>query len=87
MERELRMFEMNDEADPTALARSQLLRDRLPREYVTTRARCAINLRSVPNRNDDLWSFIMLPDAPVVSRLLLPFGLLATHRCVLDGHY
>jgi hypothetical protein len=32
MERELRIFEMNDEADPMALARSRLLHDRLPLE-------------------------------------------------------
>jgi hypothetical protein len=48
MERELRVFEMTDEADPTALARSRLLHDRLPQEYVATRARRSVNLRSVP---------------------------------------
>jgi hypothetical protein len=69
MERELCIFEMNDEADPTVLVRSQLLRDLLSREYAATRARHAINLRSVPNCNDDLWSFIMLLDAPAVSGL------------------
>jgi hypothetical protein len=35
-ERELRIFEMNDEADPTSLARSRLLHC-LPPEYATTR--------------------------------------------------
>jgi hypothetical protein len=87
MERELLIFEMNDEADPTALARSQLLCDRLPREYAAMRARRAINLRTVPNCNDDLWSFIMLPDAPTVSGLPLPSQSLTTHRCVLNGRH
>jgi hypothetical protein len=29
--------------------------------------RRATSLRSVPHSHDDLWSFIMLPDAPAVS--------------------
>jgi hypothetical protein len=61
MERELRIFEMNDEASPMSLARLRLLHNCLPLEYATTRARRAISLRSVPHSNDDLWSFIMLP--------------------------
>jgi hypothetical protein len=44
MERELRILEMNDEADPMALARSRLLHNRLPPEYAATRARRAISL-------------------------------------------
>jgi hypothetical protein len=28
------------------------------------RARHAINLKAVRHSNDDLWSFVMLPDAP-----------------------
>jgi hypothetical protein len=79
MERELRIFEMIEEADPTAFARSRLLRERFPQEYAATRARRAINLRSVRTDHDDLWSFIMLPDAPPVSRFLLPFRLLAVY--------
>jgi hypothetical protein len=72
MERELHIFEMTEEADPKALARSQLLHERLPQKYAATRERRAINLRSVSHGRDDLWSFIMLPDAPAVSRL--PFS-------------
>jgi hypothetical protein len=87
MERELRIFEMNDEADPMMLARSRLVHDRLPPEYAATRARRVINLRSVPHNNDDLWSFIMLPDATAVSGLPLPFRSLAMHRCGLNGCY
>jgi hypothetical protein len=76
MEWELHIFEMNDEVDPMALVRSRLLHDRFPREYAATRARCAISLKSVPHGHDDLWSFIMLPDAPVVSDLPPPLSLL-----------
>jgi hypothetical protein len=54
MERELRIFEMNDEADPTVLARSLLLDERFPREYAATRVRRAISLKSVPHGHDDL---------------------------------
>jgi hypothetical protein len=38
MERRLRIYEMTEEADPTVLARSRLLRERFPREYETERA-------------------------------------------------
>jgi hypothetical protein len=76
MEWELHIFEMNDEVDPMALVRSRLLHDRFPREYAATRVRRAISLKSVPHGHDDLWSFIMLPDAPVVSDLPPPLSLL-----------
>jgi hypothetical protein len=39
MERRLRIFEMHEEADPVALAQSQLLPDLFPREYAATRVR------------------------------------------------
>jgi hypothetical protein len=68
MERALRIYEMSDAANPTALARLRLLHDRFPREYTMTRARRAISLNSVPHDHDDLWSFIMLPDASTMSR-------------------
>jgi hypothetical protein len=73
MERRLRIFEMDEAADPVALAHSRLVHDRLPPEYAATRARCAINLKAVKNSNDDLWSFIMLPDGLLVSGLFPPF--------------
>jgi hypothetical protein len=76
MERRLLIYEMTEDADPTALARSQLLRKRFPREYATMRARRVVNLRTMPTDNDDLWSFIMLLDAPPVSRLPLSFRFL-----------
>jgi hypothetical protein len=77
MERGLRIFEMDETANPVALARSRLVHDRLPSEYAATRARRAINLKAVKKSNDDLWSFVMLPDAPLVSGLFpLSFILL-----------
>jgi sugar/nucleoside kinase (ribokinase family) len=87
MERELRIFEMTEEADPTALARSPLLHERFPQEYAVTRARRAVNLRSVPIDRVDLWSFVMLPDAPPVSRLPLPLWSLAMRWCGPNGRY
>jgi hypothetical protein len=84
MKRELHIFEMTEEADPTVLARSRPLHERLPQEYAA-RGRCAINLRSVSHGRDDLWSFIMLPDAPVVSRLPFSPWSLAAHRRGLDS--
>jgi hypothetical protein len=68
MERRLRIFEMEETADPVALAQSLLLPDLLPQEYAATRARRAINLKAVRHSDDDLWSFAMLPEGPLVSR-------------------
>jgi hypothetical protein len=73
MERGLRIYEMTEDADPTVLARSRLLCERFPREYVAMRARRVVNLWTMLSDNDDLWSFIMLPDSPPVSRLPLSF--------------
>jgi hypothetical protein len=67
MERRLHIFEMEDMADPVALAQSWLMPDLLPHEYAATRARCAINLKAVRHGDDDLWSFVMLPHGPRVS--------------------
>jgi hypothetical protein len=75
MERGLRIFEMEETANPVALARSRLVHDRLPPKYAATRARRAINHKAVRNSNDDLWSFIMLPDGPLVSGLF-PFSFI-----------
>jgi hypothetical protein len=47
LERRLRIFEMNEAANPVARAQSRLLPDLLPQEYATTRARSAINLKAV----------------------------------------
>jgi hypothetical protein len=72
MERELRIHETSEVANLTSLARSRFLPDRLPQEYAATRARHAISLKAVRHSNDDLWSFVMLSDAPAVSRSSSP---------------
>jgi hypothetical protein len=70
IERRLRIFEMDEEANPVALAQSRLLPDPFPQEYAATRARCSINLRAVKHSHDNLWSFFMLPHGPLVSGFL-----------------
>jgi hypothetical protein len=42
MERELRIYDMSDAAEPTELARSRLLHERFPQEYAAMRARHTI---------------------------------------------
>jgi hypothetical protein len=54
MERQLRIFEMSEAADPVALAQSRLAHDPFPQEYAATRARRAINLKAVRHDNDNL---------------------------------
>jgi hypothetical protein len=81
MERGLRIFEMEETANPVALACSRLVHVRLPPEYAATRARRALNLKAVKNNNDDLWSFVMLPDGPLVSGLF-PRFLYSSSRCL-----
>jgi hypothetical protein len=85
MERELRIHEMSETANPTALARSRLLHDCFPREYAATRARRAISLKAGRHNNDDLWSFVMLPDTQAVSRPSSFLRSLATHWRDLDS--
>jgi hypothetical protein len=80
MERELRIFEMSDAANPSSLARSRLLQEHLLPEYAATRARRTVSLKWVPHSDDDLWSFVMLPDAPPVSAHLL-LRVLMSYSC------
>jgi hypothetical protein len=70
MERQLRIFEMIEDADPVVLAEPRLLRDPFPRSYAATRARRAIDLW--PGHCDDasLWAFDMLPVGQLVSGFL-----------------
>jgi hypothetical protein len=68
MERRFHIFEMEETADPVALAQSRLRPDLLLQEYAATRARRAINLKAVRHSDDDLWSFAMLPVGLLVSR-------------------
>jgi hypothetical protein len=81
MERELCIIEMSDMANPMSLVSSRLLQDRFPREYVATRARRVINLKSVSHTNDNLWSFVMLPDAQPVSAVPPLLWILVLHFC------
>jgi hypothetical protein len=67
MERELRIYEMNEAANPVSLARSRFISERLLWEYAAKRARRAISLKAIKHSDDDLWSFIKLPDALPVS--------------------
>jgi hypothetical protein len=87
MERDLRIYEMNEAANPTSLALSRLLNDRFPPEYAAKRVRRAISLKAGWHSNDDLWSFVMLPDAPTVSRLSPFHCSRATHRCDFDNRF
>jgi hypothetical protein len=69
MERPLRIFEMTETADPIALARSRMLQGPLLRDYAATRARSAVDPRSV--RNDrSLRDLEMLPTGKLVSEVL-----------------
>jgi hypothetical protein len=87
MERELRIYEMSEVANPTSLARSRFLPERLPQEYAAMRARRSISLKTVRHGNDDLWSFVMLPDAPVVSGSSFPSYSLAAYRRGFDNSF
>jgi hypothetical protein len=69
MERELRIYEISKTTNPVSLARSQLLHDCVPSEYAATRVRRTISLKAIRHGNDDLWLFVMLPDAPPLSRI------------------
>jgi hypothetical protein len=82
MERELCIFEMSDAANPVSLARSRLLQDRFPQEYAATWVRRAISLMSMPHTNDDLWSFMMLPDTQLVSAVLPRIWILVLRFCL-----
>jgi hypothetical protein len=52
MERRLRIFDMEETADPVVLAQSRLLPDLLPWEYAATRERRVVILKVI--RSDDV---------------------------------
>jgi hypothetical protein len=87
MERELCIHEMSEAANPTSLAHSQFLHECLPREYAATRARRAISLKADWHSNDDLWSFVMLPDTPTLSRPSSLSRSLATYQRGFDSRF
>jgi hypothetical protein len=70
MERPLRIFEMTEEADPVALAKSRLLPGPLLRDYAATQARRAIDPKSGRYNERALWDLEMLPTGPLVSGVL-----------------
>jgi hypothetical protein len=68
-ERPLRIFDMTEEADPVALARSRSKPTPLLRKYAATRARCAVDPKSV-HSDGNLWYLEMLPTGQLVSGVL-----------------
>jgi hypothetical protein len=72
MERRLHIFEMEETADPVALAQSRLLPGLFLQEYATMTARRAVNLRAMRVDDTALWAFTMLPEGPLVSRVPTP---------------
>jgi hypothetical protein len=67
MERQLRIFEMDKDANPIALAESRLLPDLFSQDYAATQARRAIDLRAGRSDDANLWAFAMLPVRQLVS--------------------
>jgi hypothetical protein len=81
MERPLRIFEMTEAVDPVALARSRTLQSPLLRDYAVTRARSAVDPRSV-RTNGSLWDLDMLPTGQLVSGVLDFVSILQVPRVV-----
>jgi hypothetical protein len=70
MERPLCIFEMTEEADPVALARSRMLPTPLGRPYALTRVRSAVDTRMPAHPDRTPWDLEMLPTGPLVSVIL-----------------
>jgi hypothetical protein len=70
MERPLCIFQMTEEADPVALARSRMLPTPLGRPYALTRARNAVDTRMLAHPDRTPWDIEMLPTGPLVSSIL-----------------
>jgi hypothetical protein len=66
MERPLCIYEMTEEADPVALARSRMLPTPLGRAYALTRARNAVDTRML-RQDRSPCDLEMLPTGPLVS--------------------
>jgi hypothetical protein len=75
MERPLCIFEMTEEADPVALARSRMLPTPLGQVYALTRARNAVDTRML-RQDRSPWDLEMLPTGPLVSMVLDPVFVL-----------
>jgi hypothetical protein len=70
MERPLCIFQMTEEADPVALARSRMLPTPLEQPYALTRARSAVDTRVPTHPDRTPWDLEMLPTGPLVSLIL-----------------
>jgi hypothetical protein len=70
MERPLCIFQMTEEADPIALARSRMLPTPLGRPYALTRARNTVDTRMLAHADRTPWDIEMLPTGPLVSSIL-----------------
>jgi hypothetical protein len=70
MERLLCIFQMTEEADPVALARSRMLPTPLGRPYALTRARNTVDTRMPMHPDRTPWDLEMLPTGPLVSVIL-----------------
>jgi hypothetical protein len=70
MERPLRIYQMTEDADPVALAKSRSLPSPLLRDYAATRARRAIDPKSGRYNEKALWDLEMLPTRQLVSGVL-----------------
>jgi hypothetical protein len=81
MKRPLCIYEMTEEADPVALARSRILLTPLGRPYALTRARNVVDTRMPTHPDRTPWDLEMLPTGPLVSVILdsvLVFGAAST---------
>jgi hypothetical protein len=65
MERLLRIYEMTEDANPVALAKSRSLPSPFPRDYAATRAWRAIDPKSGRYDDKTLWELEMLPTGPL----------------------
>jgi hypothetical protein len=82
MERPLRIFEMTEDADPVALAKSRSLSSPLLQEYAASRAQRAIDPKSGRYNDRALWDLEMLPTGPLVSGVLdFVFNLASSPSC------
>jgi hypothetical protein len=69
MERLLCIFQMTEEANPVALARSRILPTPLRRPYALTQVRNAVDTRMLAHSDRTPWDLEMLPTGPLVSSI------------------